>query len=119
MKQNGLSAETVARMRGVFARYPQISQVILYGSRAKGNARPGSDIDLTIKGQGLTYDDLNRLERELDDLLLPYKIDVSLYALLDHEGLLAHIDRVGVVFYERVDNYAAVAGEVMEEQAIR
>jgi hypothetical protein len=44
----------------------------------------------------------------LDDLLLPYKMDVSLYALLDHEGLLAHIDRVGIVFYDRVDNYAAV-----------
>lgn len=108
MEQYGLSPETVARMRAVLARYPQIRQAVLYGSRAKGTARPGSDIDLTIKGEGLTYDDLNQLERELDDLLLPYKLDVSLYALLDHEGLLAHIDRVGVVFYDWADNYAPV-----------
>jgi uncharacterized protein len=104
----GLSLATIARIQAVFARYPQVSQVVLYGSRAKGNARPGSDIDLTIKGEGLTYDDLNRLERELDDLLLPYKIDVSLYAWLNHEGLLAHIDRVGVVFYDRAGSCVAV-----------
>lgn len=101
MTPYGLPAATVARMGAVFARYPQIDAVILYGSRAKGNFRRGSDIDLTIQGNGLVYNDLNRLERELDDLLLPYKIDLSLYDHLDHPDLLAHIARVGVLFYER------------------
>jgi predicted nucleotidyltransferase len=103
----GLSQETVDRIRAVLASRPQIEQVILYGSRAKGNARPGSDIDLTVKGEGLTYDDLLRLERELDDLLLPYKIDLSLYDCLDHAGLLAHIDRVGTLFYDRSQDVIA------------
>ena len=97
----GLPLTAVSRIQSVFTRYPQISQVILYGSRAKGNFRPGSDIDLTVKGKGLTYDDLNRLELDLDDLLLPYKIDLSLYNMLDHAGLLAHIERVGKLFYDQ------------------
>jgi uncharacterized protein len=104
----GLPQETVDRIRAVLARHPQIAQVILYGSRAKGNARPGSDIDLTVKGEGLTYDDLLWLEQELDDLLLPYKIDLSLYDFLDHAGLLAHIERVGTLFYDRSQDAIAV-----------
>lgn len=104
----GLPLTAVSRIRAVFARYPQISQVILYGSRAKGNFRSGSDIDLTVKGKGLTYDNLNQLEFELDDLLLPYKIDLSLYAMLDHAGLLAHIARVGKLFYEQEPNHISM-----------
>jgi len=101
MPRFGLSETTIARIQAILVRDPQINRAILYGSRAKGNYHPGSDIDLTLVGEGLTYADLNRLERELDDLLLPYKIDLSLCHLLDHPGLLAHIERVGVPFYER------------------
>lgn len=108
MTRYGLAETTVARIQAVFARYPQVSQAILYGSRAKGSYRPGSDIDLTVVGAGLTYADLLRLELALDDLLLPYKIDLSLYAMLDHPGLLAHIQRVGQIFYERVGEPAAI-----------
>lgn len=104
MTRYGLPLSTIARIQTVFAHYRQVSQVILYGSRAKGNFRPGSDIDLTVKGDGLTYDDLGHLELELDDLLLPYKIDLSLYDMLDHADLLAHITRVGVVFYDQAQH---------------
>jgi uncharacterized protein len=96
----GLSPETISSIQGVLANHPHVQQAILYGSRAKGNERPGSDIDLTLKGERLSYDELNQIAWELDELCLPYKIDLSLYALLDHVELLAHIDRVGVLFYE-------------------
>ena len=81
--------------------------VVLYGSRAKGNFTPGSDIDLTIIESGLSLHDLLRIENQLDDLLLPYTIDLSLYRLLDHPGLVEHIRRVGIPFYMR----SSTAGE--------
>ena len=87
-------------MQAVFARYPQVEQAILYGSRAKGTFRNGSDIDLTLKGDALTHRELGKIDMELDDLLLPYKIDLSLFRQIDNPNLIEHIERVGVVFYE-------------------
>jgi predicted nucleotidyltransferase len=97
----GLKETTIALINKVFAGYPAIERVILYGSRAKGNFRNGSDIDLTLEGSDVTSEHLNRITLELDDLLLPYTIDLSLKCQIDNPELLAHIERVGVVFYER------------------
>ena len=96
---SGLSANTIDKINAVFARYPSIEQAILYGSRAKGTFRNGSDIDLTLKGENITHRELSRIENELDDLLLPYKIDLSLFRQIDNQNLIGHIERVGVVFY--------------------
>jgi predicted nucleotidyltransferase len=97
----GLKVSTIARIKGVFAALPEIERVILYGSRARGTFRNGSDIDLTIVGDGVTHSQLLRMENQLDDLLLPYTIDLSLLRQIDNPDLLDHIRRVGVVFYER------------------
>ncbi len=75
----------------------------LYGSRAKGNYRDGSDIDLTLMGDALSHAQLNRIETQIDDLLLPYTIDLSLFEHIDNANLIDHIRRVGVVFYARDD----------------
>jgi len=99
---HGLSESTVARIQGVLQRYPAVENARLYGSRAKGTHRPGSDIDLTLCGSGLNCSLLTRIGNDLDDLLLPYQIDLSLMASLTHPALLDHIRRVGVVLYERV-----------------
>lgn len=98
----GLDDTTIARIQSVFARYPQIEQVIIYGSRAKGNYKTGSDIDLTLMGgQDLTLKVLYRIMDELDDLLLPYSIDLSIYREINDPDVIEHIRRVGVVFYQR------------------
>jgi predicted nucleotidyltransferase len=99
--QHGLSDETVHKIRGVFARFPQVDKAVLYGSRAKGNYKKGSDIDLTLYGVSLTPELRDRIASALDDLLLPYTIDLSIFDRLDHAKLREHIERVGVVFYER------------------
>ena len=101
LDNTGLSTKTIDKLHTVFVRHPHIEQAILYGSRAKGTYRNGSDIDLTLKGEGLTHRELSRIETELDDLLLPYKIDLSLFRQIDNPYLLEHIERVGVVLYER------------------
>lgn len=96
--QFGLKANTISKINSVFAKYPQIEKVLIYGSRAKGNYRAGSDIDLTIVGK-LTLTDLLKIENEIDDLLLIYKFDLSLMHQIENPNLVEHINRVGKVFY--------------------
>lgn len=97
----GLKEATIGKIRHVFSRYPQVDRVILYGSRAMGRQRNGSDIDLTMVGADLTHSLQLKIENQLDDLLLPYKIDLSMLREIDNEDLLDHIERVGVIFYEK------------------
>lgn len=96
----GLKQQHIDLINACFAQYPQIEQVILYGSRAKGNYKNGSDIDLTIRGD-LDFRSLLKLENQLDDLLLPYKMDISLHHKINAPDLLEHIQRIGMVFYEK------------------
>lgn len=98
-KMFGLKQNHIDLINNSFAKYPQIERVLIYGSRAKGNFRPGSDIDLTIEGT-LNFNQLLILENELEELLLPYKIDLSLLSTITNPDLLDHIARVGKVFYE-------------------
>ncbi|MDP3979372.1 MAG: nucleotidyltransferase domain-containing protein [Pseudomonas sp.] len=95
----GLPAHAVEALRGVFKGWPQIQQVQLYGSRAKGSYRPGSDIDLVIEGEKLTLSQLLAIENQIDELLLPWMVDISLKHQIDNTSLLEHIARVGVPFY--------------------
>lgn len=78
-----------------------VKKAILYGSRAKGNYKPFSDIDITLVGDSLSRRDLNVVSRALDDLLLPYQIDLSLYDTLKNEDLIEHINHYGVEIFVR------------------
>jgi predicted nucleotidyltransferase len=96
----GLKQSDIKAICAVFARYPQVKKAILYGSRAKGNYKNGSDIDLTLcGGADLTLNVLYRIMDELDDLLLPYMIDLSIYDRIGDPDVIAHIQRVGITFY--------------------
>ncbi len=106
MKQFGLKPEQIDAICQCFAQYPAIEQVILYGSRAKGNFKNGSDIDLTIIDSGIAFSELLQLENKLDDLLLPYKIDLSLKRQINNAELLNHIERVGKLFYKQSATHA-------------
>ncbi len=98
---HGLPAATVEKIHGVLSRHAEVELAILYGSRAKGNYKPGSDIDLTLTGGRLDGRIGGQIDEELDDLLLPYEFDLSVLSEITHADLLDHIRRVGVVFYER------------------
>ena len=98
-KRCGLSVANIAALHRVFANHPEVEQALLYGSRAKGTQRKGSDVDLTLLGGKLDYRLLTRIETEIDDLLLPYTIDLSLFQQIDNPDLIDHIRRVGLIFY--------------------
>lgn len=97
----GLSFVTLGKLLSVFKCQPAIDQVIIFGSRAKGNYRHGSDIDLAIKGQQLTFNQLMQLQNQIDDLNMPYTVDLIQYDQLGNQELVAHIDRVGIVIYDK------------------
>lgn len=99
----GLKEEMLQKIRQVFSRSPEVEEVVLYGSRAKGNYKPGSDVDLTLKGTKVDLSVLNKISLELDDLLLPYTFDLSIYHHLDNTELVDHIQRVGILFYKKND----------------
>ena len=97
----GLKENIIRDIQNVFATFPQIEEVILYGSRAKGNFKPGSDIDLAIKGEKVNLEVINKIDCLLDDMLLPYTFDISIFNHIKNGDLLNHINRVGIVFFSK------------------
>ena len=97
----GLPDSTLSSVRNILSDFPAVHKAMLYGSRAKGNFRPGSDIDLTLMGADLDLELLGRIAGRLEESSIPYKVDLSLWDQLDHSALREHIERVGLVFYER------------------
>jgi len=97
----GLKEEVILAISNVFAHYPEVEKVLIYGSRAKGNYKPASDIDLTLLGDAIDLSIMNKISWDLDDLLLPYTFDLSIYHQLNDPSLLGHITRVGVLFYSK------------------
>jgi uncharacterized protein len=97
----GLKQETIDKINLVFKNHPEVENAIIYGSRAKGNFRIGSDIDLTLHGGHLTFEILSKINTEIDDLNTPYLFDISIYHQLESADLKQHINRVGIVFYQK------------------
>ncbi len=98
----GLSTDTIDKICAVLARYPAVREAMIYGSRAKGNYKTGSDIDLTlIGGTDLILKVQLKISNDLDDLLLPYTIDLSIFNQIDDPDVIEHINRVGKLFYKQ------------------
>jgi len=109
VKRFGLKEATLNKIIAVFAKYTQIEKILLYGSRAKGNYRNGSDIDLTLIGDQLDYSQLSSIESDIDDLFLPYAFDISIFKDIDNPDLVDHINRIGVVLYEKNSHFGEIA----------
>ncbi|MEI6168607.1 MAG: nucleotidyltransferase domain-containing protein [bacterium] len=98
----GLKDNIIQLICDVFSTFPQVEKAVLYGSRAKGNFKNGSDIDLTLQGgEALTLNILGDIMDALDELHLPYSFDVSLFRDISDADLLEHIQRMGITFYEK------------------
>lgn len=97
----GLDQEDMQLLNSIFSKTPTIDEVVLYGSRAKGNFKPFSDIDITLKGESLSHDDLAEVCYQLSESSLPFFCDVSVYHDLTSPELLSHIDRRGKTIYKR------------------
>lgn len=99
----GLSDKDLDVMLRILSANERISKVILYGSRAKGNYKAFSDIDLALVGEGLTRNDINALNAAFYESSLPYQQNIVIYNSLKNSELISHIDRCGIVIYSRVN----------------
>jgi len=95
----GLPQRTIDELLNYFKGNPYVEKVCVYGSRAKGNYRRGSDIDFAVWMSEGGY--ASRIWGDLDELPTPYKFDVTDYKSLTHEGMKKSIDNDGILFYTR------------------
>ncbi|MEW6552586.1 MAG: nucleotidyltransferase domain-containing protein [Campylobacterota bacterium] len=94
----GLDDMTIQRIIDKLDFVNDSGNIILFGSRAKGNFKNGSDIDIAIKSKDVDFHKIMRMKSRLDELDLPYKIDLIDYNSIENIELKNHIDRVGIEF---------------------
>jgi len=97
----GLSVSDIDNIVSVLKSNERIVEVILFGSRAKGTFSAGSDIDIALLGDSLKLNDIIQASLEIDNLFLPYKIDLVIFDRIKEDELIEHIQRVGRTLYDR------------------
>lgn len=98
-----LDQSAIEKIKATLKNEENIKEVIVFGSRAKNSSKKGSDIDLSIVGDGIDFRQLCRIGVKLDELDLPYKIDVVSYDAIRNQELKSHIDRVGISLISNMD----------------
>lgn len=101
MNETGLTRQQLELLQQLFKKHPAVQKVKLYGSRAKGTFHERSDVDLVVFGEGIDRFLIAELLLDLEDSNLPYSVDLQNYHELKNRELIEHIDRVGVVVFER------------------
>ena len=100
MKKVDLPQDIISQLISIFSAYPEIERVIIFGSRALGNAKPGSDVDCAFSGKNLTSKLVSRIQNYLEeDTLFPYFFDCIHLEATQNEDLLEHIKTYGVDLY--------------------
>ncbi|MFW5805844.1 MAG: nucleotidyltransferase domain-containing protein [Bacteroidales bacterium] len=95
----GLQDKTLAMIKSVMEKHPDVKDVMVYGSRAMGNYKEGSDVDLALLGEDIKQNTVLRIQQELEDLNTPYLFDVLAYNKLQDKSLKEHIDSIGTSIY--------------------
>lgn len=97
----GLTERDMHTIRSIFRAFPEVQKVHLFGSRAKGNYRLGSDVDLAIMNKGVNSTTLSRLIGKFEESNLPYNIDLVDFTKLTKQEFIDHINRVGIPFFKQ------------------
>lgn len=96
----GLTDKDLSDIVEILKTFPQVEEAFIFGSRAKGNFRSGSDVDIAIKGKKASFELALKIGGILnEDTMMPYHFDVVSYTDLNNKDLAAHIDRVGALMY--------------------
>ncbi len=92
--QFGLSDKIIKQLQDISSQYKNIEKVIIYGSRAKGNYRKGSDIDIVFYGDNLNLKTIYKIEEDIEKLYLPYLFDIAIFSHIKSKELIEHIESV-------------------------
>jgi len=97
----GLDISEVEALREIFMRHEPLEKAVIFGSRAKGNHREGSDVDIALTGPTMQFSDIVTLSLAIDELYLPFRVDLVLFNRIKEKALVSHIERVGKVIFEK------------------
>jgi uncharacterized protein len=98
----GLLESDLISIQEELRKHESVEEAILFGSRAKGNFRSGSDVDLALRGKNLDFETISQISYFLnEETIMPYKFDVVNYHSIQETELVRHIDRVGVEIFNR------------------
>lgn len=97
----GLKQTDITYIIKAISLFPEITKVVIFGSRAMGNYKSSSDIDICLKGVNVSLDTMSSLQGELQDKgPLPYQVDIIHYETIESQDLIQHIDEFGVSLSE-------------------
>jgi len=96
---DGLTERDKVSIHDIFNKFPEVKKILLFGSRAKGNYKNGSDIDLAIKDSKLGSKTIGQIKSEFEESSIPYKVDLVDYNTITNLDFRDHIDRVGIVYF--------------------
>lgn len=100
--QYGISDKSYKLIIQYLESIKEVEQVYIFGSRAMGNYRNGSDIDIAVKGKNININIINKISVVLNEKLpIPYNIDVVYLDNLNHKELREHIEKEGKIFYSK------------------
>ncbi|HPP34606.1 MAG TPA: nucleotidyltransferase domain-containing protein [Ignavibacteriales bacterium] len=91
-----LDKNILLRIKNIVLSYGKVDKIILFGSRAKGTAKQGSDIDIALVGSNLSFSEMCRILNEIEELNLPYKVDIIQYDSLSNEDIKKDILKFGI-----------------------
>lgn len=97
----GISEKSYNLILSAFQKFPEVEKVLIYGSRAIGNYKSGSDIDLAVSGANISTEIILKLKTMLEqELPVPYYFDITHYETISNSALKKHIDEFGKLFYQ-------------------
>lgn len=103
-KNDGLTEKDRNDMLNAIKRFTEVDRAVLFGSRAKGNYKHGSDVDISIDGRKVTHKTVIALSSFLnEETRMPYHFDIIHFDSIKNQELKDHISGIGIVLYEKSD----------------
>ncbi len=99
MKNIGIDDESLGKIVKLLKSFTEIEHAVIFGSRAKGNYKEASDIDIALFGVNVSHLTIGTLKLDYEELYLPWKLDLVNHSSIDNQELLDHIKRVGVPLF--------------------
>ncbi len=105
----GLRDSDISDIIQVLEKFPEVESARIFGSRAKGNYRNGSDVDLAVFGNNISFERIIHISSVLnEETVMPYYFDVLDYYSIENADLVRHIDRIGKIIYSKEKRVLAV-----------
>jgi len=102
MTRFGLEQHILDKIIAVLRAHPKIERAVIYGSRALGDFKPHSDIDIAVFASRIDASELARLRFEIDELPIVFKIDLVHVDGLENESLRTKIATEGCEIFSNV-----------------